>query len=126
MRLTGIIFSEEALENDFTLLTSQLCQVPADAFMFRDFQSRNIMIRKEEVWFIDYQGGRQGALHYDVASLLYDAIIAIPDDQREQLLPPSISKDFQAGLLSFCTSTPVTGNGGFRTTRTLRKETAFH
>ncbi len=86
LRLTGIVFSEEALENDFTLLTSQLCQVPADAFMFRDFQSRNIMVREEEVWFIDYQGGRQGALHYDVASLLYDAIIAIPDWQREQLL----------------------------------------
>lgn len=54
--------------------------------MFRDFQSRNIMVRAGEVWFIDYQGGRQGALPYDVASLLYDAIVVIPDEQREELL----------------------------------------
>lgn len=86
LRLAGAEFSEEALENDFEQLTGELCRVPAVYFMFRDFQSRNIMVRGEEVWFIDYQGGRQGALQYDVASLLYDAIAGIPDSQREELL----------------------------------------
>lgn len=86
LRLAGADFSEQALENDFERLADRLCSVSADCFMFRDFQSRNIMIRDEEVWFIDYQGGRQGALHYDVASLLYDAIVGIPDRQREELL----------------------------------------
>lgn len=86
LRLAGASFSEEALENDFEQLLSQLCRVPAEGFMFRDFQSRNIMVKEGEVWFIDYQGGRRGALHYDVASLLYDAIAGIPDVQREELL----------------------------------------
>ena len=86
LRLSGAIFSEEALENDFERLTDRLCGVDADAFMFRDFQSRNIMVREGDVWFIDYQGGRRGALQYDVASLLYDAIVEVPDEQREELL----------------------------------------
>lgn len=86
LRLADAGFSENALENDFERLTTQLCQVPADGFMFRDFQSRNIMVREDQVWFIDYQGGRQGAIHYDVASLLYDAIVGIPEEQREELL----------------------------------------
>ena len=86
LRLTGVGFSEEALENDFERLVARLSEVPVDSFMFRDFQSRNIMVKGDEVWFIDYQGGRRGALHYDVASLLYDAIAGIPDSQREELL----------------------------------------
>ena len=86
LKLAGADFSEQALEDDFVRLTDALVQEPADSFMFRDFQSRNIMVRAGEVWFIDYQGGRQGALPYDVASLLYDAIVAIPDEQREELL----------------------------------------
>lgn len=86
LKLAGADFSEQALEDDFIRLTDALVQAPADSFMFRDFQSRNIMVRAGEVWFIDYQGGRQGALPYDVASLLYDAIVAIPDEQREELL----------------------------------------
>ncbi len=86
LKLAGASFSEDLLEDDFGLLLEQVCRVPADTFMFRDFQSRNIMVKEGKLWFIDYQGGRQGALHYDVASLLYDAIVAIPDDQREELL----------------------------------------
>ena len=50
------------------------------------------MVRGDEVWFIDYQGGRQGALPYDVASLLYDAITRIPDRQREELLDDYIQE----------------------------------
>ena len=86
LRLSGVSFSEDALEDDFEHLLMQACSVPADAFMFRDFQSRNIMVRGGKVWFIDYQGGRKGALHYDVASLLYDAVVEIPEQQREELL----------------------------------------
>ncbi len=86
LRLAGAEFSEDRLETDFIDLIDRLAAVRTDSFMFRDFQSRNIMIREGEVWFIDYQGGRQGALSYDVASLLYDAIVEIPDNQREELL----------------------------------------
>lgn len=86
LRLVGVDFPEQGLEDDFQRLASVLCAADSDSFMFRDFQSRNIMVKDGEVWFIDYQGGRQGALHYDVASLLYDAIAEIPEIQREELL----------------------------------------
>jgi aminoglycoside/choline kinase family phosphotransferase len=86
LRLAGASFSENALEDDFEELTQRLEQADNRFFMFRDFQSRNIMVRNDEVWFIDYQGGRRGALQYDVASLLYDAIVEMPDEQRESLL----------------------------------------
>lgn len=86
LRLAGVDFSEQRLENDFDALATMTAKVATDSFMFRDFQSRNIMVQDDEVWFIDYQGGRQGALAYDVASLLYDAIARIPEVQREVLL----------------------------------------
>lgn len=86
LRLAGVDFSEQALEEDFEALIAELTQADTDSFMFRDFQSRNIMVKDGEVWFIDYQGGRRGALPYDVASLLYDAIVEMPDVQREELL----------------------------------------
>lgn len=96
LRLAGADFSEDALEDDFEKLVGQLARVQADTFMFRDFQSRNIMVRAGDVWFIDYQGGRRGALHYDVASLLYDAVAEIPDSQREALL-----EDYIRGLREY-------------------------
>ena len=86
LKLAGVEADEERLENDFDRLTAKLVMAGADGFMFRDFQSRNIMVVDNEVYFIDYQGGRQGALHYDVASLLYDAIVKIPESQKEELL----------------------------------------
>jgi len=75
-----------ALEGAAAAVELVLVMAGADGFMFRDFQSRNIMVVDNEVYFIDYQGGRQGALHYDVASLLYDAIVKIPESQKEELL----------------------------------------
>ena len=86
LKLAGVEVDEDRLENDFDRLTAKLVMAGADGFMFRDFQSRNIMVVDDEVYFIDYQGGRQGALHYDVASLLYDAIVKIPEGQKEELL----------------------------------------
>ena len=86
LRLAGVEADEEKLENDFDRLTKHLAVVAADCFMFRDFQSRNIMVSDDDVYFIDYQGGRQGALHYDVASLLYDAVVKMPEGQKNELL----------------------------------------
>ena len=55
-------------------------------FMFRDFQPRNIIIQDGEVYFINYQKGCRGPLQYDVASLLYDIMVQIPNEQKEELL----------------------------------------
>jgi hypothetical protein len=57
-----------------------------DYFLYRDFQSRNVMLRDERTFFLDYQGGRKGALQYDIASLLYDAKADLPPQLRQQLL----------------------------------------
>jgi aminoglycoside/choline kinase family phosphotransferase len=86
LRLAGILFNEQALEDDFTRLTEFLLSAPRDYFLYRDFQSRNILLRDGDPFFVDYQGGRKGALQYDIASLLYDAKADLPPDLRQQLL----------------------------------------
>jgi aminoglycoside/choline kinase family phosphotransferase len=85
LRLANIPFSEHALEEDFSRLTEFLLSAPRDYFLYRDFQSRNIMLRDGQPYFVDYQGGRKGALQYDLASLLYDAKADLPPELRQQL-----------------------------------------
>jgi len=86
LKLAHIPFNEQRLENDFLALARYLLQADTRHFLYRDFQSRNIMMVDDQPFFIDYQGGRRGAPQYDIASLLYDAKAAIPDSMREQIL----------------------------------------
>ena len=86
LKLAKISFDEQALEDDYTAFCDYLLKAESNFFMMRDFQSRNILLRQGEPWFIDYQGGRRGALQYDLASLLYDSKADIPQPVREELI----------------------------------------
>jgi aminoglycoside/choline kinase family phosphotransferase len=86
LRLAGIPFNEQAVEDDFSRLTKFLLSADHGYFLYRDFQSRNVMLRDGQPFFLDYQGGRKGALQYDIASLLYDGKADLPPELRQNLL----------------------------------------
>lgn len=86
LKLAGIDFHEARLDHDFEVLCDRLAAEPATFFLYRDFQSRNIMLRGDKPWLIDYQGGRLGAAQYDIASLLNDAKADLPQALRTELL----------------------------------------
>ena len=86
MKATGLEFLEDRLEDDFQAMTDVLLSGDCNAFMYRDFQSRNVMIRDGEPCFIDFQGGRRGPFYYDVASFLWQAKANFPDSLRHELI----------------------------------------
>jgi aminoglycoside/choline kinase family phosphotransferase len=81
-----IDFFEQDLEDDFVKIVQWLDGAERNSFMFRDFQSRNIMLHQKELFFIDFQGGRKGPLQYDLASLLFEAKTRLPEETRLALL----------------------------------------
>ncbi len=126
LKATGLDFSEGKLEDDFQAMAKVLMQSATDTFMYRDFQSRNVMIRDGEPWFIDFQGGRRGPFYYDVASFLWQAKANLPDSLRHDLLMeylhavnkyyPIGEKEFLANLRHFVLfrTLQVLGAYGFR------------
>jgi len=86
LKFSDISFNEQLLENDFRTFADYLLSLPHNFFLYRDFQSRNIMIQNGKLFFVDYQGGRRGALYYDLASLLYDSKADLPISIRNSLL----------------------------------------
>lgn len=83
---TKIEFSEPKLEDEFDKIVRVILAQPAETFLYRDCQSRNVMIREGKPYFIDFQGGRRGPTQYDVASFLWQAKANIPAALREELV----------------------------------------
>ena len=87
LKATGLEFHEARLEDDFERLADiLLADAPYDTFMYRDFQARNVMVKDGQPWFIDFQGGRRGPIQYDVASFLWQARAAYPDELKHHLI----------------------------------------
>lgn len=87
LKLIGIDFSEPLLEDDFIRLKEELLKLSnTDTFMYRDFQSRNVMILNNEPYFIDFQGGRKGPIYYDLASFLWQAKANFTSEERLRLI----------------------------------------
>lgn len=86
LKTVGLIFNEESLQNDFDRLTEELTKSNnLTGFMYRDFQSRNIMVKNGKLWFIDFQGGRKGPVIYDLVSFLWQAKAPFSFEERKEL-----------------------------------------
>lgn len=94
LKLFHIQFDEQLLEIDFRTFITYLLDDDCTYFMYRDFQSRNIMLVDDEMYFVDFQGARMGAAQYDLASLLYSSKSNVPDEMRKQLLDYYLVKRF--------------------------------
>ena len=86
LKLSGLEFNEVFLQDDFDRLRADLLAEPSDTFLYRDFNARNVMLVDGDPYFIDFQGGRKGPVHYDVASFLWQARSRYPEALREELL----------------------------------------
>lgn len=86
LKAVGLEFDENRLEDDFQALAEVLLRSQSSTFMYRDFQSRNVMLKDGEPYFIDFQGGRKGPFYYDVASFLWQAKAGFPQSLREELI----------------------------------------
>ena len=86
LKPSGLEFHENLLEDDFQKMVEILTNVQPQGFMYRDFQSRNIMIYQNKPYFIDFQGGRKGPIHYDVASFLWQAKANFSQSLRDTLI----------------------------------------
>lgn len=85
LKASGVEFREDRLEDEFQALAARLLEADSPTFMYRDFQSRNVMIKDGEPWCIDFQSGRRGPYYYDVASFLWQAKANLPSDLRREL-----------------------------------------
>ena len=92
LKLARIPFDEQLLEDEYQKFINYLLEADSNFFLYRDFQSKNIMMVDKQPYFIDYQGGRKGALQYDVASILYDSKANIPGDIKDILLDYYLDK----------------------------------
>lgn len=126
LKLENIDFNEVRLEHDFHRFAIDLLSEMTDTFMYRDFQSRNVMIYEGKPFYIDYQGGRKGPIYYDVASFVWQASANYPQPMKDKLIDaylealqaymPMSREEFMPRLMKFVLfrTLQVLGAYGFR------------
>jgi RNase adapter protein RapZ len=82
----AIDYNKYELNKEFEALSFQIEKIKPHHFMYRDFQGRNIMVKDEQPYFIDFQGGMKGPIQYDLASLLWQAKAKLPTEWKNELL----------------------------------------
>ncbi|MFZ4455449.1 MAG: aminoglycoside phosphotransferase family protein [Bacteroidales bacterium] len=91
LRPYGVAFSENLLEDEFDRMADILDAETNDVFLYRDFQSRNVMISNGKPYFIDFQGGRRGQVYYDVASFLWQVEASYTSEMKDLLIDAYIT-----------------------------------
>lgn len=86
LKPSGLEFNEMLLQDEFEKFASELAGAVPSAFLYRDFQARNVMVKDGEPYFIDFQSGRMGPIYYDVASFVWHARAGYPQGLKERML----------------------------------------
>ena len=86
LKTSGLEFDEAFLQDEFERFADDILGDDSDTFLYRDFNSRNVMICDNEPYFIDFQGGKRGPIYYDVASFVYHARASYPIELQEKML----------------------------------------
>lgn len=91
LKPSGLEFNEVRLQDDFERFADDLLRDESETFLYRDFNARNVMIRDEQPYFIDFQGGRKGPVYYDVASFVWQARARYPQWLKEKMIESYLS-----------------------------------
>ena len=102
LKSAGPEFDEMRLQSDFERLADDVSAIPADGFLYRDFQSRNVMLKDGRPYYIDFQGGMKGPMHYDLASFVWQARAGYPQDLRNAMI-----KTYLDALSPYCEPEPA-------------------
>ena len=86
LKTLGLEFDEVRLQADFDKLRDDISSVPSDGFLYRDFQSRNVMVKDGKPYYIDFQGGMKGPMYYDLASFVWQARARYPQDLKDEMI----------------------------------------
>ena len=126
LKAAYVDFDEHLLQRDFETLANIVAEVQSDTFLYRDFQSRNVMVRNGKPYYIDFQGGMKGPVYYDLASFVWQARARYPESLKKEMVSAYISalseymavdeKDFIGKLQIFvlARTLQVLGAYGFR------------
>lgn len=76
---------EAAFADAFKALSAEICRLPF-RLAHRDYHSRNLMVAGGALTVLDFQDARMGPVTYDLASLIFDSYVSLPEKARGELI----------------------------------------